>query len=286
MPPVPRIDIDITVLWRKTRSAHSRLVDRGLVTSALLHVAIALLLIFGLPWLHRPPVETVETIPVDLVVIGDQTSAPTRDPQARHPQEMPVEAAKPEPHRPEPVSEAPPPTAIPAPPTPDIGPNPDPLADIRPPRKLPPGPDIESPPHSTARLDIERPTAPNPQSETRTGPSDLTITNANAPYGPLATISAKDFLRAQIERHWDFDVSSLGSTDLTVAIHVEIAPNGAVSQVDIVDDPRYSSNPSYRAAADSARRAVLVASPLQIPPGRYDDFKDVTLNLDPRDALR
>ena len=97
----------------------------------------------------------------------------------------------------------------------------------------------------------------------------------------------KDFLRAQIERHWEFDVHALGTANLVVSLHVVLRPDGSVSRADIVDDPRYSANPLYRPAADSVRRAALVASPLQLPPGlNQNGVRDVILSFNPRDTVR
>jgi hypothetical protein len=116
--------------------------------------------------------------------------------------------------------------------------------------------------------------------------SELTASNDNAALGQQGTQGVKDFLRAQIERHWEFDMRDLGAADLVISIHLELNADGSVGKADIVDDPRYSSNPHYRSVAISARNAVLLSSPLHLPPGTYDAFKDITLNFNPREALR
>jgi hypothetical protein len=95
----------------------------------------------------------------------------------------------------------------------------------------------------------------------------------------------KDFIRAQIERHWNFDVNALGRADLTVSLHIVLESDGRVRQVDIVDDPRFRGDPAYRPVADSVRRAALVASPLQLPPDADDSFRDLTLSFRPRDVV-
>ena len=96
----------------------------------------------------------------------------------------------------------------------------------------------------------------------------------------------KDFIREQIERHWEFDVRDLGAADLVISIHLELNTDGSVRTADIIDNPRYSADLHYRSVAISARNAALASSPLHLPPGTFSIVKDITLNLNPRDTLR
>jgi outer membrane biosynthesis protein TonB len=74
------------------------------------------------------------------------------------------------------------------------------------------------------------------------------------------------------------------NSDFTVTIHIVLARDGSVRQAEVVDSSgRYAADPAFHAIADSTRRAVLVASPLQVPPGQYDLVKDLTLDFSPRD---
>ncbi len=99
-------------------------------------------------------------------------------------------------------------------------------------------------------------------------------------------LGVKDFIRAQIERHWEMDVAALGPARLVVTLHLSLASDGSVSRADIVDNPLYTGLPGYRAAAESVRRAALVASPLRLPPGDTWNFSDLTIEFDPRQAVR
>jgi hypothetical protein len=51
-------------------------------------------------------------------------------------------------------------------------------------------------------------------------------------------------------------------------------------------DTARSNDPAYREVAISARNAVLLSSPLSLPPGHYQEVMDMVLYLNPRDALR
>ena len=45
------------------------------------------------------------------------------------------------------------------------------------------------------------------------------------------------------------------------------------------------SDPFYRTAAESARRAVRVCEPLPVPPKKYDIWRDIYLTFDPSRML-
>lgn len=129
--------------------------------------------------------------------------------------------------------------------------------------------------------------APKTQSSAAAGPQNNSTLSKSS---EQPTMSEKDFLRAQIERCWNFDPGARGAGDLVIRVRIMIRPDGTVTRADLdVDSGRYASDPYYRAAADSARRAPLACSPLQIPPSRpdfYRTFPDITLNFDPRSLIR
>ena len=230
----------------------------------ILHVLGALLFVFGLPSLLQalPPVE--EPVPVELVEFDGVSTSPGRQKEAGPQQEKPPDSPKPEP------------------------PKRDPLAEVEPqPRKKPSfHDDIDTLLKLVEKSHGQAVTLPGRQLRKGPAPSDLTASNDNAALGQQGARGVKDFIRAQIERHWEFDVRDLGAADLVISIHLELNADGSVGKADIVDDARYSSNPHYRSVAISARNAVLLSSPLHLPPGTYDALKDITLNFNPREALR
>jgi hypothetical protein len=95
-----------------------------------------------------------------------------------------------------------------------------------------------------------------------------------------------DFIRAQVERRWGPDLAALGNRTFSVLIHVEITGEGVVKSAEVVPDSRFAADGAYQDIARSARNAVLLSSPFTLPPGRYADVMELTLNLDTRDALR
>jgi colicin import membrane protein len=45
------------------------------------------------------------------------------------------------------------------------------------------------------------------------------------------------------------------------------------------------SDPTFRAVAESARRAVDRCSPLQLPPDKYSLWRDIVMSFYPEDAV-
>jgi hypothetical protein len=91
-------------------------------------------------------------------------------------------------------------------------------------------------------------------------------------------------VRAQVMRRWNLDLELLGSKRIIVALHVTMKANGTISLAEVVDKHRYATDAIFRQVAMSARNAVILSSPISLPPGNYPATTDMTLKLDPRDA--
>lgn len=271
----------------------------GLLGSLVLHGVTALLILFLLPsWLATPPAP-VAVVPVDLVALGARTAAPPADQQASLPQEQAKETAEKDVTDPVPAPETPPPPQAPTPRARQSS-GPSPLAAVNPedPARLPkrgpaaaakprptpsPADELTTKLQSLAKLrQPAPPVAPNPRPQEGVGLSNVTASSANAAPGSRASYSVNDFLRAQVERHWYWDRHRVGRVDWAVSIHVVLNTDGSVAKAEIVDDPRHGGDPIYHDLALSARNAVMLSSPLNLPPGV--DVREVTLTLDARSA--
>jgi hypothetical protein len=123
---------------------------------------------------------------------------------------------------------------------------------------------------------------PQPASPSSAPESTLsTVTDDTAP----GMRALRDFIRGQVERHWSLDLSALGKEEFSIPIRIEITSTGSVLKAEIIDNSR-SADPTYREVASSARNAVLSASPLTLPSGRYAKVMQLVLYLDPRASLR
>jgi outer membrane biosynthesis protein TonB len=276
----------------------------GMVCSLVLHGLAALLIILLLPSVLRAP-DSEQVMLVGLVELGAGSGALPRQDAGEPVQEATLEAPRAAPADPEPAA----PTVEAAPPEPEHvrqpekpavvtprrkpepsksreGPKPDPLAAVKPPDRAAPPDDLEARLKSLARqqqLQAQAPVNRNRQNDA--GSSSLAAVGSGAAGGGGARYNVKDFIRAQIERHWRLDAGAPGA-DFVVAIHVMLNRDGSVKSAEIVDDPRYRTSAAYQALARSARNAVLLSSPLDLPPGRYDEVADITLNFNPRNALQ
>jgi hypothetical protein len=260
----------------------------GALCSTLLHIAVALLLILGPTTDTRPPPDIEEAIPAELVSLGESAAPVVPQPAADAPL-APVEPPRPEPPKPLPLAKSPPvaPKAEPA--KPRLGPTPLARSEAEPAAPpLPPAPaadpsftefkegqtieqnapDINATPLAGARVASSQPT-----------------TGAGAVPGQ-ASYDVRDYIRIQIERRWRFDARAPGAADWAVRIHLVVDRDGTVVSADIVPDPRLDTDPQFRAFAFSARDAVLVSSPLRLPPGTPPGALDMVLRFEAHTALR
>ncbi len=96
-----------------------------------------------------------------------------------------------------------------------------------------------------------------------------------------------EMISSQIYPHWAVPSGVRDAENIIIEIHVELRDNGEVipSSIRIIDEKRYATDYIFRAAADSARRAILEASPLDIPKEKIDLFKEFTLRFNLKEAL-
>src|SRR5262249_33467778 len=107
-----------------------------------------------------------------------------------------------------------------------------------------------------------------------------------APLGPQLTASEMDLLREQLYHCWNVPVGARDAKDLVIEVRVIVGPDGIARQATIVDQSR-AADPVFLAAAESARRTFFApeCTPLRVPPGKYDLWKDMVVNFSPKDLL-
>ena len=94
-------------------------------------------------------------------------------------------------------------------------------------------------------------------------------------------------IRRHIERNWVINPGLANAGDMVIELKVSLEPDRSVRDVQIVDMNRYRNDPAFRAAADSAVRAVRKSSPLPLLPyNKYDEWREMTLRFDPRQVLQ
>jgi hypothetical protein len=104
--------------------------------------------------------------------------------------------------------------------------------------------------------------------------------------GGAGNYALKDFIRAQILRRWLPDMTIAGNRNMPVEVRVRMLSSGVIDNVTILDQERFHSDTAFRNMALSARDAALLASPIQLPPGKYQRVTVLTIDLDPKAVLR
>jgi hypothetical protein len=97
-------------------------------------------------------------------------------------------------------------------------------------------------------------------------------------------ISEIDLVRQQIKECWSLPAGAREAEDLRIEIKMVMNSDGSVRQARILDQGRLQSDPFFRAAAESALRAVLNprCNPLKLPRKKYNQWQDITLIFDPQ----
>lgn len=233
-----------------------RNVGTGIAGSAFLHgLALLFLLLLIRQGRHEQP-SSFRVVPVDMVVLGEETASPAQPQKALVPQQRSA-------------------------PRPKYNPIPQGVA----PRKTKPLPDeLEFKLRSLSKL--RAPTSDTRVEEDDSGASNVSAESDGAARGPRATYSLRDYIRAQVERRWSLNLASLSDHDIAIPIRIEITKDGVVNEAEIVDSARAAVDKAYRNVAISARNAVLLSSPFTLPAGHYESVMTVTLLLNPKDTLR
>mgnify|MGYP001162908067 FL=1 len=104
------------------------------------------------------------------------------------------------------------------------------------------------------------------------------------------TLSEEDAIRSQFLRCWSIPIGMPEDDSLVVKVKISLRPDGSLMKPPEVTDHQRMNKPSqkyFKVLAESALRAVRRCDPIKTPAvERYDDWKELQLNFDPRDILR
>lgn len=106
-------------------------------------------------------------------------------------------------------------------------------------------------------------------------------------FSTVLSMTELDALRYQLSQCWNIQSGARDSQDLSVDVRVEVNQSRVVTSKEIVDQNRYINDSFFRAAADSALRALNnpACTPLNLPPEKYDQWHEMTINFDPREMF-
>ena len=291
----------------------------AIVFSVFFHTAVLVIGYFGLPYIQSAPLLTDNPIMVEIVNVAEITNAPP--PASKPDKKPPPEAKKKEPPK-KPPPPPPPPKASPPPPEKEevaaLPPEPKPVEKLKPkPKpKTKPKPEVKKPKpvRKLAKVQPRRkprqPDAfvsvlktveklkaqPRPKDrkakkkkkktesfEQQMAKALASQTAMNDPLRPMA-ISEIDLVRQQIRECWSLPAGAREAENLSIEIKMAMNPDGTVRQARILNQGRLQTDPFFRAAAESALRAVLNprCNPLKLPPEKYQQWQNMILIFDPR----
>ena len=301
------------------RKATSDNMKTPMIVSGVIHAAVILIVIFGLP-VFKKDIEIVESIPVDMVAdISELTSTnkpPVKAPEPKEKKEEPPPPKK-EPPKPTPPKSTPPPQPEPPPPeelkeppkekTPEVDELAPPKKEEKKPEKKPepkpkqekpkPTPPKEEPKKDTSAEDFDKllqnlaeDEPPQPETPVENDSKLMTEPTPSpnvSRFSDNLSMSEMDALRQQLAGCWNINPGLMNAQDLAVQIRVAVNPDRTVQSVEVVDKGRYNSDTLYRTMADSALRAVQNprCSPLRLPEDKYTLWRNMTILFDPKEMF-
>ena len=158
-----------------------------------------------------------------------------------------------------------------------------------------PAPPAEAPnfdPTRIAALLDQRaePEPPAVQAADAAPPEPPPVISRNAPLQdrPL-TISEIDAFRDQIQRCWSVPAGAVDARNLVVSLLIFLNPDGSLARAPEIIDRARMDRPGqefFRAAAESAVRAVLKCEPYDMLPVEiYEFWREIELKFDPQEML-
>lgn len=263
-----------------------------LAQSIIAHTVLILILTVGIPAIferkdYEPIAMTVEIVPIKDISNLPKFQKPLRKdpaPAQQPPKPKPVQqtaAAKPEPAKPAP-------SPIPSPDAkekPEDVKKPEPKTEDKPKPKEEDSDDFAVLMNKLKEEDSTEEPKEKPKEKKPDG-----ATSKSDNYDPTVplSISETDAIRSQFVKCWRMPAGAKDDYTLAVRVRVLVNQDGSVREVGLVPDQvsRYQSDGFFRAAADSAIRAVHACSPLQnLPMDKYSTWKDMELNFDPQEML-
>jgi hypothetical protein len=95
------------------------------------------------------------------------------------------------------------------------------------------------------------------------------------------TANEIDALKSQLRKCWNVPVGAPDPAALVFRLRIFLNQDGSVAAAPELVDQGGLADPYFRAAVDSAKRAVHMCSPFQLPAEKYAEWNDITVTFDP-----
>jgi hypothetical protein len=110
-----------------------------------------------------------------------------------------------------------------------------------------------------------------------------------APEGRDRQVSASELailaqrIRQCVQSKWNLLAGGEQAQHTLVKLRLRFNPDGTLAGAPVIMNPQ--STPYFLAVSDSAIRAAQACEPYSLPPEKYELWKDIVLNFDPRDMF-
>ena len=94
-----------------------------------------------------------------------------------------------------------------------------------------------------------------------------------------------DALRARLRQCWNVPVGLAEARDLIVTVRIQFKRDGSLASEPALMN--HGGHPAFLAASESALRAIRTCAPYSfLPVAKYEAWKDIIIDFDPRDMFR
>lgn len=238
----------------------------------------------------KPPPKPVQSAAIPAPPPPEPVAKPIVEPTPVVVPPKPAPKPKPAPRpKPKPAVAAPKPLPRPKPKPVTAKPPPRPEPPVK--RKPPPAKRDFSSLLKNLKKDTPKPAAPVERKKSMVERAREAARNqSNRDFDPNAkvTMSEIEAVRQQLSQCWNVAAGARRADALSVEIAMVMNPDATVREAQVVDAGRMNSDPYFRAAAESALRALGHPNciPLKLPLDKYDVWKNFTFNFDPSKMLQ
>ncbi len=179
-------------------------------------------------------------------------------------------------------------------------PRPEPQADFEPEPEPEPKPEPKVDPFASVLKSVEA--LEQQQERERQQQETQKPTTAESSFDPIEQVLAQsnsrfqadlplsmseiDNIRYQIQKNWNVPAGARDAQDMIVTLRIQLAQDGTVRNVSVVNSTRMGSDPFFRSMAESAVRAVNVTGRIRnLSPDKYHIWRDMQINFDPREMF-
>ena len=94
-------------------------------------------------------------------------------------------------------------------------------------------------------------------------------------------VSYIDAIRIKLRSCWNLDPGAKDIKNMKIVIRTSVSPDGNINAIEILNKDEYLSSPWFKAVAESAKRALIICSPYNLPVEFYQDWKDIVFTFYP-----